>query len=110
MGRDGYGLRLPHVPRARAPLDRRGRVARHAHGRAGGVVPDPLARGRSGYVALPLPRRGPHDARDDRDLSGEQVRRLLLVLAAAALMLVAMPSSAAVPVANVYIQFAAYGP
>jgi plastocyanin len=38
------------------------------------------------------------------------VRHLALALAAAALLLVAIPSSAALPVAHVYIQFAAYGP
>jgi plastocyanin len=38
------------------------------------------------------------------------VRRVALAVAAPALLLVAMPSSAALPVANVYIQFAAYGP
>jgi plastocyanin len=38
------------------------------------------------------------------------VRRVAVALAAAALLLVAMPSSAALPVAHIYIQFAAYGP
>jgi plastocyanin len=38
------------------------------------------------------------------------MRRIAPALAAAALLLVAIPSSAAVPLAHVYIQFAAYGP
>jgi plastocyanin len=38
------------------------------------------------------------------------MRRAALAVAFTALLLVAMPSSAALPVANVYIQFAAYGP
>ena len=38
------------------------------------------------------------------------MRRAALGLATAAVLLVAMPSSAALPVATVYIQFAAYGP
>jgi plastocyanin len=38
------------------------------------------------------------------------VRRVALALAVAALLLVALPSGAAVSVAHVYIQFAAYGP
>jgi plastocyanin len=37
-------------------------------------------------------------------------RRVALAFATAALLLVVMPSSAALPVAHVYIQFAAYGP
>ena len=39
-----------------------------------------------------------------------EVRRVAVALAAAALLLVVMPSSAALPVAHIYIQFAAYGP
>ena len=46
----------------------------HPDGRPGRVLPLPLARGRSGHVALPLPRRGSHDARDDRHLPGLAVR------------------------------------
>jgi len=38
------------------------------------------------------------------------VRSVALTVSAAALLLVAMPSSAALPVSHVYIQFAAYGP
>ena len=48
----------------------RRRLARHADGRAGRVVPHPLARERTGHVALPLPRRGSHDEGHDRHLSG----------------------------------------
>ena len=40
------------------------------HGRPGGELPDPLARGGSGHVVLPLPRRGSHDAGDDRRSTG----------------------------------------
>ena len=49
-------------------LDAGRRAARHADGRAGRELPLPLARGGPRHVALPLPRRGPHDARHDRDL------------------------------------------
>src|SRR4029078_417060 len=35
----------------------------------------PLARGHARDVAVPLPRREPHDERDDRDLSGEPVTK-----------------------------------
>ena len=38
------------------------------------------------------------------------MKRVALSLGVAGLLLVAMPSSAALPVAHVYIQFAAYGP
>ena len=47
VGRDGDGLRPPHLPRPRPPLDRtRRHPARHADGRAGRELPDPLARAR----------------------------------------------------------------
>ena len=46
VGRDGDGLRLPHLPRPRPPLARRRRrAARHADRRAGRELPLPLARG-----------------------------------------------------------------
>ena len=41
-------------------------AARHPDRRAGGELPLPLARAGSRHVALPLPRRGSHDARHDR--------------------------------------------
>ena len=56
---------------------------RHDHGRPGGELPDPLARGGSGHVVLPLPRRGSHDAGDDRHLPGVAVRRRRLALVGA---------------------------
>ena len=45
-------------------------------GRPGGELPLPLARAASRRVALPLPRRGPHDARHDRHLPREAMRAL----------------------------------
>ena len=59
-------------------IDSRRRGARHADGRPGGVLSHPLARGRSRDVALPLPCRGSHDARHDRDLPGVAVRALAI--------------------------------
>src|SRR5262249_8047875 len=81
----------PHLPRPRPPVAGARRLRpRHAHPRPGRELPHPLARGGPGHVALPLPRRGAHDARDDRPLPGVEVRVALvsglaaLVLAAAA--------------------------
>ena len=58
--------------------------ARHEDARPGRELPDPLARGRAGNVALPLPRRAAHDARDDRHLPGlvPAMMRPAIVLAA----------------------------
>src|SRR3954470_6017227 len=94
MGRDGDGRRLPHLPRPRPPLDDRRRVARHADRGAGRELPCALARGRAGHLALPLPRRGAHGARNDRPVPGAGVRRLLLA-ASFALAALAAPASAA---------------
>ena len=47
----------------------------HAHDRPRRELRRPLARGRAGDVALPLPRGGPHGARHDRPLPGQPVRR-----------------------------------
>ena len=55
---------------------------RHDHGRPGGELPDPLARGGSGHVVLPLPRGGSHDAGHDRHLPGVAVRRAARVVVA----------------------------
>src|SRR3954452_2456793 len=94
MGRDGDGRRFPHLPRPRPPLDDRRRAARHADRGAGRELPCPLARGRAGHLALPLPRRGAHGARHDRPLPGARVRRLVLT-AFCALAGLAAPASAA---------------
>ena len=51
-------------------LDAERHPARHADGRAGRELPLPLARGGPRHLVLPLPRRGPHDARHDRHLPG----------------------------------------
>src|SRR5262249_36514215 len=73
----------PHLPRPRPSLGRRRRrLARHADGRPGRELPDPLARGGSRNMALPLPRRGAHDARDDRALPGFAMKLAAIALGA----------------------------
>ena len=86
------------------------RAARHADRRPGRELPLPLARGGPGHVALPLPRRGPHDARHDRHLPRRApMRRAALAsrLAAAPLLAAgaAPPRRGAAP-AGVNVQFA----
>ena len=70
VGRARDRQRLPHLPRPRPPLGPARRdAAGHAGHRARGELPRPLARGHSRHVAVPLPRRGAHDERDDRSPS-----------------------------------------
>src|SRR5439155_18435050 len=98
MGRDGDGLRAPHVPRARAPLGRARRHGRrHEDGRPGGELPDPLEGGGPRDVALPLPRRGAHDGRDDRHLPGAAPMTRKVLLLALALAAVGAPAALAMP-------------
>ena len=65
-------------------------------------------------MALPLPRRGPHDARDDRDLPRRTpMRRRARVVAAAATLLAAGATAvadAASGPAGVNVQFEAFAP
>ena len=56
---------------------------RHADRRPGRVLPLPLEEDAARDVALPLPRRAAHDARHDRHLPGEEVRRALPLAALA---------------------------
>ena len=70
LGEDHHTFHV-HGHRWQAPGGHR---HRHAHGRPGRELQDPVARGGSGHVVLPLPRRGSHDAGDDRDLPGVAVR------------------------------------
>src|SRR3954466_10040 len=70
VGRPRVRRRAPHLPRARTPVDRARDAGRHQDGRSGGELPGALARARPRHVALPLPRRGPHDERDDRPVPG----------------------------------------
>ena len=71
----------------------------------------PLARGCSRHVAVPLPRRGPHDEGDDRDLQGVAVRLRRIALVAAAALFVLVPSSTgAGPPQEVSIEFSDYRP
>ena len=89
-------------------------AARHAGRRAGGELQDPLARGHAGDVAVPLPRREPHDERDDRDLPGEPAMRRVVVPLALALLAVAAPvasgSGAEAPTRAVTMPGKAYDP
>src|SRR5581483_9801535 len=78
-------------------------------GRAGRVVPHPVDRGCAGHVAVPLPRRGSHDAGDDRHLPGVGMR-LLILAACLALFFPAAGEGAKAKPAEVAVQFSAYGP
>ena len=91
-------------------LQRGRHVARHAGDRAGGELPRPLARGHAGNVALPLPRREPHDERDDRDLPGQPMIRRLLGLAAVALVAAGAAASADAPTRTVTMPGKLYDP
>src|SRR5207249_4278969 len=66
------------------PLARARDARRRADDRPGGELQDPLARGPTRHVVLPLPRREPHGERDDRPLPGKRPMRRLLLLAALA--------------------------
>ena len=79
MGSEHHTFHV-HGHRWKSPFgDRR----RHADRRAGGDLPHPLEGGGPRDVAVPLPRRGPHDGRDDRHLPGQApMRRLALALGA----------------------------
>ena len=86
------------------------------------TLPHPLARGGPRHVAVPLPRRGPHDGRDDRHLPGQApMRRLALALGAALAALAGAgaprprwtahgTAATAAPTPRVSIQFAAFAP
>src|SRR5262249_29155653 len=88
---------LSHLPRTRPPVGHRGRAEGHAGRRARRELQDPLARGRPRHVALSLPRRGPHDERDDRDLPGDAVTRLSAIVAVAFGLAAASASAADAP-------------
>src|SRR3954466_2412593 len=111
MGRDGDGLGAPPLPRARPPMAQPRRdPARHPDGRPGRDVRLPLARGRPGDVALPLPRRVAHDGRDDRHLPGAPVRLIAAAVAATALLAVPAASTAMEDGPQVSVAYAAYQP
>src|SRR4029079_2319825 len=112
VGRARARGRLPHVPRARPSLGDGGRAARHAGDRAGRELQDPLDRGHARDVALPLPRREPHDERDDRDLPGDPMTRRFagLVPVAGALGLVTAAGSADAPTRTVTMPGKLYDP
>src|SRR5205823_14878973 len=82
MGRSFTRGRAPHVPRARTPLARARDAGRRADGGTGGELQDPLARGSSRDLVLPLPRRVAYGERDDRPLPGPCPMRRQLLLAA----------------------------
>ena len=88
---------------------RAGDHARHPDRRPRRELPLPLARARPRHVALPLPRRGPHDARHDRAVPRQAPMRaaLAVVLAAAARWRWRRPHRAPVPV---NIEFQAFSP
>ena len=90
----------------------RGRAARHAGDRPGRELQDPLARGHPGHVALPLPRREPHDERHDRHLPREQAmkRALVPMLIAVALVLAVGAAAADAPVRTVTMPGKLYDP
>ena len=80
-------------------------------GRPGRELHDPLARGRPGDVALPLPRREPHDERDDRHLPGDTViRRGALIVGCALAVIGGTAAAADAPTRDVAIPGKAYDP
>ena len=68
------------------------------------------SRGRSGNLALPLPRRGSHDARDDRHLSGLEVIRRAAAGALAMLGLALPVHAASAATLRVKVEFQAFAP
>ena len=83
----------PSTSTATAARPRR-HLDRHQDRRPRRVLQLPHQGGPARDVALPLPRRAAHDARDDRPLPGEEVRRALLPAALA--LAVAAPSADAI--------------
>ena len=94
VGRPRARRRASHLPRPRPPLARpRRHLDRHEDGRPGGELLLPHQGGPAPGLALPLPRRAAHDARDDRPLPGP--RDEARALAAACFALGAAPARAA---------------